>query len=137
MSYISKNYRDHLMNEFTIEGSGASGTLISDFNTVAESRGSSGQPKYSATPIIAWLAKVVVGFGGGANKDTPLYELCHLIYALNSLNDDLSLSDRRMMFFLGTEQAMASCYKNYFSSAPSNTSGTFNIISLILNAKIC
>jgi len=118
------------MDEFTIEGSGASGTLISDFNTVAETRGSSGQPKYSASPILAWLAKVVVGIGGGANKDTPLYELCHLIFALNTLNDGHSRSDRRMVFFLGAEQAIASVYKNYFMSTQQNSSNILNTISL-------
>ena len=120
MSYIGKNYRDHLMSDFTIEGSGASGILVSDFNTVRESCGRNGQPKYPASPVIAWLAKVVIGYGGGANKDTPLYELCNLIYALNSLHENGKISDGRMEFFLGSEQATANTYKSYFVSGLSN-----------------
>ena len=100
------------MNDFTIEGSGASGILISDFNTVRESYGRNGQPKYPASPVIAWLAKVVIGYGGGANKDTPLYELCNLIYALNFLHKSGNITDGRMEFFLGAEQATAYNYKS-------------------------
>ena len=116
MSYIGKHYRDYPMNEFLIEGSGASGTLISDFNTVKESCGKTGKPKYPLTPIMNWLAKVIIGHGGGANKDTPLYELCNLIYALNCLNNDKILAGQRTVFFLGPEPAQASNYKNYFTS---------------------
>jgi len=130
MSYLGENYRDHLMNDFTIEGSGASGTLVSDFNTVKESCGRNGQPKYLASPVIAWLTKVVVGYGGGANKDTPLYELCHLIFALNILNDGVSVTDRRMEFFLGFEQATANNYKNYFTSILSNANHSQKLVQI-------
>ena len=85
MSCLTKIAGEVLLNEALkmITGAGASGTLTADFLSVAESCASDGSPKYAKRPVMEWLAQVIVGSGGGANKDTPLFELCHLVHAVN------------------------------------------------------
>ena len=99
-----------------ITGAGASGTLTADFLSVAECCAPDGSPKYAKKPVMDWLAKVIVGLGGGANKDTPLFELCHLVHAVNCFIDKADTADERLTFFLGVEKASPSVYRDWFLS---------------------
>ena len=127
MSCLTKIAGEVLLNEALkmITGAGASGTLTADFLSVAESCAPDGSPKYAKKPVMEWLAKVIVGLGGGANKDTPLFELCHLVHAVNCFIDKADTADERLTFFLGVEKASPSVYRDWFLSenALSGTEG--------------
>lgn len=99
----------------TLTRSGASGSLKADFRAVGDASTSSGRPKYAPAPVMVWLAKVIVGLGGGAHKDTPLFELCHLVRAINGLDDGTSADERRMLIFFGTEPASPGAYREKIS----------------------
>jgi len=99
-----------------ITGAGASGTLTADFLSVAESCAPDGSPKYAKRPVMEWLAKVIVGSGGGANKDTPLFELCHLIHTVNCFLGKADIAKERLTFFIGVEKASPSVYRDWFLS---------------------
>ena len=118
MSCLTKIAGEVLLNEALkmITGAGASGTLTADFLSVAESCAPDGSPKYAERPVMEWLAKVIVGLGGGANKDTPLFELCHLVHAVNCFIDKADTADERLTFFLGVEKASPSVYRDWFLS---------------------
>ena len=96
----------------TIARAGASGSLRADFQAVGEACTTSGGTKYAPAPVMAWLAKVVVGLGGKAHKDMPLFELCHLVRAINGLDDGSSAAERRMQFFFGPEPGMPAAYRD-------------------------
>ena len=90
----------------TFDSSGADETLIADFRAVADTN------RYPRDTVQVWIAKFVVGRGGGANKDTPLLELCHLIAGLDSLTG--GGTDQRMLFFLGVERALPRYIRSFF-----------------------
>jgi hypothetical protein len=73
---------------------GADGTLIADFRAIADSG------RYPAVPVLQWLVKVIVGRGVGPNKDSPLFELCHLVAAVDAFGGG---ADGRWTFFLGID----------------------------------
>ena len=127
MSCLTKIAGEVLLNEALkmITGAGASGTLTADFLSVTEICAPDGSPKYAERPVMEWLAKVIEGLGGGANKDTPLFELCHLVHAVNCFIDKADTADERLTFFLGVEKASPSLYRDWFLSenALSGTEG--------------
>jgi len=84
---------------------GADETLIADFRAVADT------DRYPHESVLIWLAKFAVGRGGGANKDTPLLELCHLISGLGEIIG--KGAEQRMLFFLGIERAVPPYIRSY------------------------
>ena len=82
--------------ETPLIGSGADGTLLEDFRTLADGG------RYIREPVLKWLAKFIVGNAGGPNRDSPIYELCHLAAAVDAAG---AAPDRRALFFLGTGRA--------------------------------
>jgi len=88
----------------------SSETLFEDFRAIRESETSYGEPRYTQL-VLKGLAQFIVGQGGSSNKDTAIFELSHLIFALKTGDE---LDDRRNMFFFGVEKASASSYRHYF-----------------------
>lgn len=80
-----------------LERHGASGRLVEDFRALAEATTMEGLPRYAGEAILRKLARFLVGQGGGPNRDAPLYELCHLVSAVDAAGD---ARDRRNCFFL-------------------------------------
>tara|TARA_B100000315_G_scaffold260857_1_gene326435 strand:- start:6832 stop:8475 length:1644 start_codon:yes stop_codon:yes gene_type:complete len=93
----------------TITRSGASGPLLADFKAIGEATASDGSTKYSHAPVMVWLAKFIVGSAGGPHKDAPIFELCHLVSAIDALSE--GGSDERALFFLGVEKALPAVYR--------------------------
>ena len=91
---------------------GGRDTLLSDFRAIAEATTPEGERRYAETPTLQWLARFIVGATGGPHKDIPLFELCHLIRALDCCG--AGSSDQRSLFFLGLGRAMPSLFKAYF-----------------------
>ena len=91
------------MTMSNIEGpffrAGADGVLLEEFRALAETN------RYHEHPVLIWLARFIVGSGSGPNKDSPLFELCHLVYAIDSLTGDGN-PDGRVLFFLGLERVI-------------------------------
>ncbi|MBT3532362.1 MAG: hypothetical protein HN478_00690, partial [Rhodospirillaceae bacterium] len=84
-------------------GSGADGQFLSDFRALAEATAMSGDGKYSPL-VLQRLARFLAGHGGGRNRDTPLFELCHLVNAVDAACGDLA---GRWRFFLGGDRITA------------------------------
>ena len=87
--------------ENTIQGAGASSQLLADFRALADATAPDGGSRYATRPTLNRLARFIVGRAGGPNRDTPLYELCHLVTAIDACGND---PDRRALFFLGGER---------------------------------
>ncbi len=100
--------------------SGASGEMVADFRAIADMAAPDDAPKYPPVPLIKWLAKVLVGLGGGPKKDMPVFELCHLVHALNAADDGTPAADRRMGFFFGIEVARPVLYRAWFRERATN-----------------
>ncbi len=79
-----------------MERKGASGRLLEDFGALAQMTDLEGAPKYSGAPVLNRLGAFLLGRQGGAGKDAPLYELCHLVAAVDAAGDQ---RDRRLRFF--------------------------------------
>jgi hypothetical protein len=73
---------------------GADGVLLAEFRALGESG------RYPAMPVLQWLAKVIIGRAVGPNRDTPLFELCHLVAAIDGFGGG---ADGRWTFFLGID----------------------------------
>jgi hypothetical protein len=86
---------------------GADGVLLADFRGLADGG------RYPIQPVMAWHAKFVVGRGGGANKDSPLFELCHLVAALDAFGGG---ADARWMFFLGIDRVVPRRVKSHLET---------------------
>ncbi len=96
------------MSEQQLLGSGADGQFLADFRALAEATSATGEAKYSARALQG-LALFLVGQGGGGHRDTPLFELCHLVNIVAGAGSDMDggdLSDR-WQFFLGQEHVTA------------------------------
>jgi hypothetical protein len=91
-----------------ISRSGASGTLIAEFRALADATAADGSPKYASQPVLQGLARFIAGASGGPNKDSELFELCHLIAILGRLAPG---PDARADFFLGFSKAAASVFR--------------------------
>ncbi|MCW9035530.1 MAG: hypothetical protein OQJ97_15025 [Rhodospirillales bacterium] len=92
----------------TLVRAGGRDQLLEDFRALADATTFEGVPRYSDRPTLAWLAKFLAGQAGGPNKDLPLFELCHLVNALDRGNGS---PDFRTLFFLGGERAVPQTYK--------------------------
>ncbi|MDP6088059.1 MAG: hypothetical protein QGF68_18745 [Nitrospinota bacterium] len=75
---------------------GGGGDLVELFNAVAESG------RYGEGPVLERLARIIAGTGGGPNRDAPLYELCHLLNAIDACG--FQGDGERMLFFMGAER---------------------------------
>ena len=76
---------------------GADGVLLEEFRALAETG------RYPERPVLIWLARFIVGMGGGANKNTPLLELCHLVGGIDALTGG---GEGRQLFFLALERTI-------------------------------
>ena len=83
---------------------GADEKMLEDFHVVAHCTAASGEDKFLPRPLQR-LAHFLVGRSGGPNRDTPLFELCHLV---NSIDAAGGTSDARWRFFLGQDQVRSS-----------------------------
>jgi len=93
----------------TITRSGASGPLLADFKAISETTAPDGSSKYSHAPVLVWLAKFITGSTGSPHKDVPIFELCHLVSAIDAL--DIEGNEGRTLFFLGAEKALPAVYR--------------------------
>jgi hypothetical protein len=91
-----------------ISRSGASGTLIAEFRALSDATAMDGAPKYAPKPVMHGLARFITSASGGPNKDSELFELCHLIAILGRLAPG---PDARAEFFLGFSKAAASVFR--------------------------
>ena len=89
---------------------GADERMLEDFRVVAHCTAASGEDKFLPRPL-QQLAHFLVGRSGGPNRDTPLYELCHLV---NSINAAGGTTDARWRFFLGQDQVRSSTCRVLF-----------------------
>jgi hypothetical protein len=89
---------------------GADEKMLEDFRVVAHCTAASGEDKFLPRPL-QQLAHFLVGRSGGPNRDTPLYELCHLV---NSINAAGGTTDARWRFFLGQDQVRSSTCRVLF-----------------------
>lgn len=91
---------------------GADGVLLEEFRALAETG------RYPERPVLIWLARFIVGMGGGPNKDSPLLELCHLVHGIDYLiaasTGGAGVGDGRTMFFLSLERAVPRTVGAYF-----------------------
>ena len=87
---------------------GADGVVLEDFRSLRNSH------RYPERQVIIPLAHFIVGVGGGPNKDSPLYELCHLICGVGKmLENDV---EHRATFFLGFERVTSEGLRNFLVS---------------------
>ena len=94
--------------ERTIQGAGATGQLLADFRALADATVPDGAPRHAPRPALNWLARFIVGREGGPNRDAPLYELCHLVNAIDACGED---PDRQALFFLhGGRVTRSACF---------------------------
>lgn len=77
---------------------GADGVLLADFRALADSG------RYPSPPVLTALARSLVGSTGGPNRDSALFELCHLVAALDTFGGG---AEGRWLFFLGADKVLA------------------------------
>ena len=109
------------MSEQYLLGSGADGQFLGDFRALADATAMGGEAKYGRL-VLQRLALFLVGHaassgggggrvssvgGGGRNRDTPLFELCHLVNILNAAGGGTTARAARWQFFLGSERVSA------------------------------
>lgn len=93
---------------------GADDRILADFALIAETSNAGGRRKYSPRTVCEPLARYLVGRGGGAHRDTPLYELCQLIRAVHAAGRD---PDRVWLFFLGQDTVSGASCRAAFAAA--------------------
>ena len=110
--FARKTRRGDLLMEDDIEEplfrAGTDGTLLEDFRNV------SGTERYPRS-VLLWLARFISGTAGGPNKDSPIFELCHLAYAVDVLiasNNGVG----RTLFFLGRDRAIPRTIQSYLDT---------------------
>lgn len=99
--------------KFTLAQSRASEVLFNDFRSIAEATTPAGGPRYALRPTLIWLARFLVGRGTGPNRDSAIFELCHLVLFVESTRAE---HESRDSFFLGQERITTSAFKTYFES---------------------
>jgi len=80
-------------------GGGASGEAREMFLAIAQSG------RYADNVVIR-LSRIISGRGGGQNRDTPIYELCHLMNIVNA--SGFGDAGSRMSFFMAQERVVPS-----------------------------
>jgi hypothetical protein len=99
--------------EQIIQGAGATGQLLADFRALAEATTPDGVPRHAPRPTLNRLARFLIGRAGGPNRDAPLYELCHLVNAVDACGDD---PDRQALFFLHGDRASPATFRHHFTN---------------------
>ena len=89
-----------------IHGLGGEGDVITTFQTLAETY------RYPDPNTLPKLARIIAGSAGGGNKDAPLYELCHLINAVDAAG--FHGQDALLTFFLTPKRVSPSHFKMVF-----------------------
>jgi hypothetical protein len=92
-----------MIDDLLLSG-GADEKILEDFHVVAHCTAASGEDKFLPRPLQR-LAHFLVGRSGGPNRDTPLYELCHLVNCIDAAG---GTADARWRFFLGQDQVRSS-----------------------------
>ena len=87
----------------------ADGVLLEEFRALKDT------DRYPNDPVLVWLARFLVGAGGGPNKDSPLFELCHLVYAVDLLTGRNN-SHGRTLFFLGLQRVVPSTIRQHLDT---------------------
>jgi hypothetical protein len=98
--------------EQTIQSAGATGQLLADFRALAEATTPDGAPRHAQRPTLNRLARFLIGRAGGPNRDAPLYELCHLVNAVDACGSD---PDRQALFFLHGDRASPATFRRHFA----------------------
>ena len=80
-------------------GGGASGEAREMFLAIAQTG------RYADNVVIR-LSRIISGRGGGQNRDTPIYELCHLMNIVNA--SGFGDAGSRMSFFMAQERVVPS-----------------------------
>ena len=89
---------------------GADERMLEDFRAVAHCTAASGEDKFLRRPLER-LAHFLVGRSSGPNRDTPLYELCHLVNCIHAAG---GVANARWNFFLGQDQVRSSACNELF-----------------------
>ena len=79
--------------------------MLADFRAVADGTAQSGESKFPPRPLQR-LADFLVGRSGGPNRDAPLYELCHLVNAIDAVDDS---AEGRWRFFFQDMVRSSTC----------------------------
>lgn len=93
---------------------GAEASMVEDFRVLAEATDSVGNPRYQERPTLEALARFIARGAGGPNRDAALYELCHLVNAVDAAG---RARDRRSAFFLGPEAASPARFRARLDAA--------------------
>ncbi|MHB1203930.1 MAG: hypothetical protein ACYCZX_00060 [Rhodospirillaceae bacterium] len=88
--------------------------MVEDFRALAEATAPDGAPRYRERPVLEDLARFLVRGGGGPNRDTAFYELCHLVNAVDASENG---RDRRNAFFLAPERASPGRFRSRLDQA--------------------
>ncbi len=90
---------------------GADGVLLEEFRALAETC------RYPERPVLVWLVRFIIGTGGGPNKDSPLFELCHLVFAVDALTGGgVNGGEGRALFFLGLERTIPRTIRSHLDA---------------------
>jgi len=95
----------------TVQGAGASGQLQAEFRALLDATLPDGDPRYALRPVLNWLARFIVGREGGPNRDASLYELCHLVNAVEACGSE---PNRLAHFFLSSRRATPLVFAQLF-----------------------
>jgi hypothetical protein len=93
---------------------GADAHMVEDFRALADATAPEGGPRYGARTVLEPLAQFLVRGSAMANRDAALYELCHLVNAVDASG---RAPDRRNAFFLGPESASPARFQARFEHA--------------------
>ena len=112
---------------------GASQRMCDDYRAVLET-GSTEGTKYPTVPVMQDLADVIMG-RGGIKKDSPLLELCNLVFAINQTLDGRPPRHRLLSFFTEISQytAKAPIYRQWFLDNQTRITNHFLITELGIN----
>jgi hypothetical protein len=93
---------------------GAADSVVEQFKTIVESE------RFEGIPIAKRLSLIITGGRSGnaqGNRDTPIYELCHLVSAITALG--YKEASGRFEFFLGLKRATTSAIRQLISEKAS------------------
>src|SRR5215469_10241225 len=98
----------------TLVRAGAESSMLEDFRALADATAPGGTPRYREHRVLETLARFLVRGSAGANRDAALYELCHLVNAVDACG---VAADRRNAFFLAPEAASPARFRTRLADA--------------------
>lgn len=116
--------------KFTLARARASETLFNDFRAIAEATTPEGAPRYAMRPTLLWLARVLVGQGTGPNRDSAIFELCHLALFVEAA---CFHDENRDLFFFGQKRVSTSIFRSYFDDRKAQIASCGAPISMSAN----